>query len=61
MQKHKDMLDGCIMHDKDFYFDYFGFKTLERSYLLKLGKKVCMSIRPPICQIIHRMTSLMVY
>jgi ribonucleoside-diphosphate reductase alpha chain len=30
-------LDSTIIYDRDFNFDYFGFKTLERSYLLKLN------------------------
>ena len=34
--KHKERLDGAIVYDRDFEFDYFGFKTLERSYLLKM-------------------------
>jgi ribonucleoside-diphosphate reductase alpha chain len=33
-------LDNAIRHERDFLFDYFGFKTLERSYLLKLYGKV---------------------
>jgi len=33
-------LDSEIIYDRDFDYDYFGFKTLERSYLLKLGGKV---------------------
>ncbi len=33
-------LDSCIIYDRDFNYDYFGFKTLERSYLLKLDGKV---------------------
>ncbi|ERM96220.1 hypothetical protein AMTR_s00001p00125090 [Amborella trichopoda] len=35
-----DHLDSEIIHDRDFDYDYFGFKTLERSYLLKAGGKV---------------------
>lgn len=38
--KHADLLDSTIIYDRDFAFDYFGFKTLERSYLLKLNGKV---------------------
>jgi len=38
--KHKDLLDGSIVYDRDFGYDYFGFKTLEKSYLLKLHGKV---------------------
>jgi ribonucleoside-diphosphate reductase alpha chain len=34
------ILDSTIIYDRDFNFDYFGFKTLERSYLLKLNGKV---------------------
>lgn len=33
-------LDSEIIYDRDFDYDYFGFKTLERSYLLKLAGKV---------------------
>jgi len=38
--KHKDVLDGAIVHARDFDYDYFGFKTLEKSYLLKLHGKI---------------------
>lgn len=37
---HKDKLDATLIHDRDFEFDYFGFKTLEKSYLLKVHGKV---------------------
>src|SRR3978361_522744 len=33
-------LDSSIIYDRDFGFDYFGFKTLEKSYLLKLDGKI---------------------
>lgn len=33
-------LDSSIIYDRDFGYDYFGFKTLERSYLLKMNNKV---------------------
>ena len=33
-------LDSEIIYDRDFDYDYFGFKTLERSYLLKVRGKV---------------------
>ena len=35
VKKNKDALDSAIIYDRDFNFDYFGFKTLEKSYLLK--------------------------
>ncbi len=34
------LLDSTIIYDRDFSYDYFGFKTLERSYLMKLDGKV---------------------
>ncbi len=33
-------LDSEIIYDRDFEYDYFGFKTLERSYLLKVNGRV---------------------
>ena len=33
-------LDDAIIYDRDFSYDYFGFKTLERSYLMKVDGKV---------------------
>jgi ribonucleoside-diphosphate reductase alpha chain len=40
IQANAQILDSTIIYDRDFGFDYFGFKTLERSYLLKLYGKV---------------------
>lgn len=37
---HAQLLDSTIIYDRDFGYDYFGFKTLERSYLLKINGKV---------------------
>jgi len=37
---NKEKINSVIDYDKDYNFDYFGFKTLERAYLLKIGKKV---------------------
>ena len=37
---HADELDSAIVHSRDHNFDYFGFKVLERSYLLKINSKV---------------------
>lgn len=36
VMKNKDRLDQSLHHDRDFEFDYFGFKTLERAYLLRV-------------------------
>jgi len=38
--KHRNELDSAIIYDRDYDFDYFGFKTLERSYLLRMEGKV---------------------
>lgn len=38
--KYKDELDSAIIYDRDFEFDYFGFKTLERSYLMRMNGQV---------------------
>lgn len=38
--ENAELLDSTIIYDRDYNFDYFGFKTLERSYLLKLNGKV---------------------
>ena len=37
IKKNKDTLDSNIIYNRDFGYDFFGFKTLERSYLLKLN------------------------
>jgi ribonucleoside-diphosphate reductase subunit M1 len=40
VMKHKDALNRAIHHERDFEYDYFGFKTLEKSYLLKMEGKI---------------------
>ncbi len=40
VQKNADELDSAIVHSRDHNFDFFGFKTLEKSYLLKIDGKV---------------------
>ncbi|PJZ81037.1 ribonucleoside-diphosphate reductase subunit alpha [Leptospira meyeri] len=40
VKKHSELLDSSIIYDRDFGFDYFGFRTLEKSYLLKLDGKI---------------------
>jgi len=37
---NKEALDSSIIYDRDFRYDYFGFKTLTRSYLLKLNGQI---------------------
>jgi ribonucleoside-diphosphate reductase alpha chain len=40
VKDHGEFLDSTIIYDRDFNYDYFGFKTLERSYLLKINGKI---------------------
>lgn len=40
IRENTDTLDSMIIYNRDFGYDYFGFKTLERSYLLKLNGKI---------------------
>ena len=40
IEKHAEELDSHIIYNRDFNYDYFGFKTLERSYLLRLNGKI---------------------
>ncbi len=40
INKNAALLDSSIIYDRDFSYDYFGFKTLEKSYLLKIDGKV---------------------
>tara|TARA_B100000683_G_scaffold277060_1_gene333642 strand:- start:225 stop:2531 length:2307 start_codon:yes stop_codon:yes gene_type:complete len=40
IKKNADIFDSTIIYDRDFRYDFFGFKTLERSYLLKLNGEV---------------------
>jgi ribonucleoside-diphosphate reductase alpha chain len=40
VMQNKNKLDSAILHERDFDFEYFGFKTLERSYLLKTNGEV---------------------
>ncbi|MGN8070625.1 ribonucleoside-diphosphate reductase subunit alpha [Mucilaginibacter sp. SG564] len=40
IEANAELLDSTIIYDRDFGFDYFGFKTLEKSYLLKINGKI---------------------
>ena len=40
VMENADKLDSAIIHDRDYAYDYFGFKTLEKSYLLKVDGRV---------------------
>ena len=40
IMENRDVLDSSIIYDRDFKYDYFGFKTLTRSYLLKINGEI---------------------
>ncbi|EJU03292.1 ribonucleotide reductase alpha subunit [Dacryopinax primogenitus] len=40
VQENKEVLDSAIIYERDFHHQFFGFKTLERSYLLRINGKV---------------------
>jgi ribonucleoside-diphosphate reductase alpha chain len=40
IQKNAEFLNSHVIYNRDFNYDYFGFKTLERSYLLKINGKI---------------------
>lgn len=40
VQKNADRLDSAILYDRDYDFDFFGFRTLERGYLLRMNGEV---------------------
>lgn len=40
IQENKEAFDSSIIYDRDFRYDYFGFKTLSRSYLMRLNGKI---------------------
>lgn len=44
VRAHKEVLNSAIVYDRDFNYNYFGFKTLERAYLLKYNG--CVHERP---------------
>jgi ribonucleoside-diphosphate reductase alpha chain len=40
IEDNADIIDSSIIYDRDYSFDYFGFKTLEKSYLLKINGRI---------------------
>jgi ribonucleoside-diphosphate reductase alpha chain len=40
IEKNAELLDSTLIYDRDYHFDYFGFKTLEKSYLLRINGQV---------------------
>jgi ribonucleoside-diphosphate reductase alpha subunit len=40
IQQNADQLNAAIIYERDYHFDFFGFKTLEKSYLLKVNGRI---------------------
>jgi ribonucleoside-diphosphate reductase subunit M1 len=40
IMKNAERINGSIVYDRDYNYDYFGIKTLQRAYLLKLNGKI---------------------
>ena len=40
IQDNRERLDPLLVYDRDFEYDFFGFKTLEKAYLLRMKGKV---------------------
>jgi ribonucleoside-diphosphate reductase alpha chain len=40
IRQHASLFDSTIIYDRDYAYDYFGYKTLEKSYLLKVDGKI---------------------
>ena len=40
VEENKDVIESMIDYERDFLFDYFGFKTLERAYLMKCNSQI---------------------
>lgn len=40
IKKNKEKIQSRIVYERDYNYDYFGFRTLERAYLLKEGSKI---------------------
>ena len=40
IETHKDVINAMIDYERDYFFDYFGFKTLERAYLMRCNKVI---------------------
>jgi len=45
INKNKKQIDNMIVHDRDYLIDFFGFKTLERAYLFRIGNKIVERIQ----------------
>lgn len=49
--KHKSKLNSVINYDRDYAFDYFAYKTLEKSYLMKVDGKIVERVQQAIMRV----------
>ena len=45
INKYQKSINNMIVHDRDYLIDFFGFKTLERAYLFRIGNKIVERIQ----------------
>jgi ribonucleoside-diphosphate reductase alpha chain len=45
VMKNKDKINAVLNYERDYLFDYFGFKTLEKAYLMKCNQKIVERIQ----------------
>ena len=45
IHKYQKIINNMIVHDRDYLIDFFGFKTLERAYLFRIGNKIVERIQ----------------
>ncbi len=51
IMSHKSKLNDVIVYERDYLFDYFGFKTLEKAYLMRSGGRVIERIQHLIMRV----------
>ena len=49
--EHKEKIEAALDYNRDFNFDYFGFKTLEKSYLQKINEDTIERIQDMIMRV----------
>eukprot|EP01084_Bolivina_argentea_P292034 501970_1 len=49
VQENKEKLDAAIVYGRDYGYDYFGIKTLTKSYLLKLNRSITQQPQLALC------------
>ena len=56
--KNKEKLNSYIDHERDYSFDYFGFKTLERAYLTKVNGRIVERLNICGCELLSEFMTM---